>query len=137
MISSGHFFSHAGEVGVLDKEMIENMYDKGRIINFGHRTLINTEYVSVLVRNMPIHNKACYQRWKENLNLLVEVVNQRISDVQRVLDKQSERERLQPLITDIQKLIDSLQAPGKRVLNEEAPHHISRLLMTWESNALY
>ena len=134
MVSSGHYFSHAGEVGVLDQEMMESMYDKGRIIDFGHRTLINTEYVSVLVRNMPIHNKAYYQRWKENLNLLVEVVNRRISDVQRLLDKKSERERLQPLISGIENLIDSLQSTEKEAIYEPPPHSISRLLMSWESH---
>lgn len=136
MTSSGHYFSHAGEVGVLDQEMMESMYDKGRIIDFGHRTLINTKFVSVLVRNMPVHNKTCYQRWKENLNLLVEVVNQRISGVQRLVDKQGERERLQPLITSIHKLIDGIQSQENILLNEEAPHHVSRLLMAWESEQL-
>ncbi|MES9833303.1 MAG: response regulator [Candidatus Thiodiazotropha sp. DIVDIV] len=136
MISSGHYFSHAGEVGVLDQEMMESMYDKGRIIDFGHRTLINTKYVSVLVRNMPVHNKPCYQRWKENLNLLVEVVNQRISGVQRLVDKQGERERLQPLIAGIHKLIDGIQNQDDKILNEEAPHHVSRLLMAWESKQI-
>ena len=133
MIPSGHYFSHAGEVGVLDQEMMESMYEKGRMIDFGHRTLINAESVSVLVRNMPIHDSVRYLRWKENLNLLVGVVNRRISDVQRLHDKQGERERLQPLITGIQQLIDSLQNPEREPLQDQTPHQVNRLLMAWES----
>ncbi|MCG7892869.1 MAG: response regulator [Candidatus Thiodiazotropha taylori] len=134
MIPSGHYFSHAGEVGVLDQEMMESMYEKGRIIDFGHRTLINTESVSLLVRNMPIHDDDRYHRWKENINLMVEVVNQRISDVQRLLDKQGERERLQPLINGLHQLIETVQESGYEVVKEEAAVTVSRLLMAWESN---
>lgn len=133
MISSGHYFSHAGEVGVLDQEMMESMYEEGRVIDFGHRTLINTEFVSVLVRNMPIHDSSRYQRWKENLKLMIQVVNRRLADVHRLVDKQGERERLQPLISDINQLIDGLQNMEQEVLKEEAPQHVSRLLMAWES----
>ncbi|MEJ2692429.1 MAG: response regulator, partial [Candidatus Thiodiazotropha sp.] len=49
MLGNGHYFSHAGEVGALDREVMEAMYDKGLLIDFGHRTLINAEHVSVLV----------------------------------------------------------------------------------------
>ncbi|MEW8432189.1 MAG: response regulator, partial [gamma proteobacterium symbiont of Ctena orbiculata] len=38
LVESGHYFSHAGEVGVLDQEMMESLYEKGNIIDFGHRT---------------------------------------------------------------------------------------------------
>jgi hypothetical protein len=133
MIPSGHYFSHAGEVGVLDQEMMESMYEQGRIVDFGYRTLINTESVSLLVRNMPIHDDDRYQRWKENINLMVEVVNQRISNVQRLIDKQGERERLQPLINGLHKLIESVQERGHEVMREEAALSVSRLLMAWES----
>ncbi|MEW8497507.1 MAG: response regulator [Candidatus Thiodiazotropha taylori] len=131
MILCGFYFSHAG---VLDQEMMESMYEKGRIIDFGHRTLINTESVSLLVRNMPIHDDDRYHRWKENINLMVEVVNQRISDVQRLLDKQGERERLQPLINGLHQLIETVQESGYEVVKEEAAVTVSRLLMAWESN---
>ncbi|MCU7923597.1 MAG: response regulator [Candidatus Thiodiazotropha sp. (ex Dulcina madagascariensis)] len=136
MIASGHYISHAGEVGVLDREMMENMYGKGRMIDFGHRTLINADSVSVLVRNMPVHDSVRYQRWKENLNLLVEVVNTRICDVDRLHDKQRERERLQPLITGIHQLIDHLQNTENRPNRDQASHHLSRLLTAWESQQL-
>jgi CheY-like chemotaxis protein len=133
MIPSGHYFSHAGEVGMLDQEMMESMYGKGRMIDFGRRTLINTESVSVLVRNMPIHDTIRYQRWKENLYLLVQVVNRRISDVQRLLDKKGERERLKPLVNGIQQLIEGLQTREAEILKEETASYVSRLLMNWES----
>ncbi|MCM8855823.1 MAG: response regulator [Candidatus Thiodiazotropha sp.] len=136
MIASGHYFSHAGEVGVLDQEMMENMYEKGRIIDLGHRTLINAESVSVLIRNMPVHHTGRYQRWRENLNLLVEVVNSRIYNVQRQNNKQKERERLQPLINGIHQLIEKLQHSENALNRDQASHDLNRLLMTWESQQL-
>ncbi|MCG8100106.1 MAG: hypothetical protein JAZ05_13565, partial [Candidatus Thiodiazotropha taylori] len=67
------------------------------------------------------------------INLMVEVVNQRISDVQRLLDKQGERERLQPLINGLHQLIETVQESGYEVVKEEAAVTVSRLLMAWES----
>ncbi|MEJ2609715.1 MAG: response regulator [Candidatus Thiodiazotropha sp.] len=133
IISCGHYFSHAGEVGVLDQEMMESMSEKGRMIDFGQRTLINAKSVSVLVRNMPIHHLSRYQRWRENLNLLVGVVNMRLLDVQQLHNKQGARERLQPLISGIQQLIDKLQSTDFELIQEQIPRQINRLLMAWES----
>jgi CheY-like chemotaxis protein len=134
MIPNGHYFSHAGEVGILDQEMMESMYEKGRTVDFGQRTLINTESVSLLVRNMPIHDADRYQRWKANVKLMVEVVNQRISDVQRLIDKQGERERLEPLISTLHQLIETVQERGHEIVKDEVSAMVNRVLMSLESN---
>ncbi|MET0068688.1 MAG: response regulator [Candidatus Thiodiazotropha sp.] len=134
LVESGHYFSHAGEVGVLDQEMMESLYEKGNIIDFGHRTLINAEFVSVLVRNMPLHDDARYQRWRDNLKLLVEVLNSRIDNLQHKSNRQKERERLQPLISGIHRLIEQLQGSGDELNWDQACHDLNRLRMAWESH---
>jgi CheY-like chemotaxis protein len=133
MIPSGHYFSHAGEIGALDREMMESMYEVGEAIDFGRRTLINMEFVTVLVRNMPIHDLGRYRRWKENLKLLVRIVSRRISDDKRLHDKQGERERLEPLIAGIWQLIERLQNPEQELIYNETHYQVNRLLMNWES----
>jgi DNA-binding response OmpR family regulator len=133
LVESGHYFSHAGEVGLLDQEMMESLYEEGRTIDFGHRTLYNAESVSVLVRNMPVHDQTRFQRWRDNLTLLVDVVNSRILSLHHKHSKQVERERLQPLITGILELIEHLHR-SEDELNWEQTHHVLDQLHTvWAS----
>jgi DNA-binding response OmpR family regulator len=136
LVESGHYFSHAGEVGVLDQEMMENLYEKGKTIEFGHRSLFNAQAVSILVRNMPVHDQSRYQRWRDNLELLVEVVNSRIVNMQKKSNKQMERERLQPLIAGIHQLIEKLQHSGDGLNWDQACHDLNRLRMAWESQRM-
>jgi DNA-binding response OmpR family regulator len=137
LLESGHYFSHAGEVGVLDQEMMESLYENGQVIDFGHRSLFNSESVSVLVRNMPVHDQSRNQRWRDNLKLLVDVVNSRILNLHRKNSKQTERERLQLLITGIQQLIENLQESGKDLSWDQACNDLNRLRMTWESQRMW
>jgi DNA-binding response OmpR family regulator len=134
MIGNGHYFSHAGEVGALDREMMEEMYDKGRLIDFGHRTLINADHVSVLVRNMPLHDAARYRRWKENISLLVGVVNNCVAAVEAANLKQHHA-NLHALVSGLNHMIDNLQDPAMPLDQEHAASHLTRLLSVWDSQA--
>ncbi len=136
LVEGGHYFSHAGEVGVLDQEMMESLYEKGKIVDFGQRTLINAQLISVLVRNMPIHDETRYQRWRDNLMLLVEVVNSRIENVQRKNNKQMERERLQSLVAGLHQLIDEMQHSGNELNWDQTGNDLHRLRMDWESQRM-
>ncbi len=134
LIGNGHYFSHAGEVGALDQEMMEAMYDKGRLIDFGHRTLINADHVSVLVRNMPIHDAVRYRRWKENVSLLVDVVNHCVAAVEEA-NLQNHRDKIEVLTKGLDQLIENLQDPAMPVDQEHATSHLTQLRTVWESPA--
>jgi DNA-binding response OmpR family regulator len=134
MIGNGHYFSHAGEVGALDREMMEVMYDKGRLIDFGYRTLVNVDYVSVLVRNMPLHDVVRYRRWKENVNLLVGVVNDCVAAVEAA-NPQQHHANLHTLVKGLDQLIESLQDPALPIDQEHATSHLTHLRSVWESQA--
>ncbi|MCU7844231.1 MAG: response regulator [Candidatus Thiodiazotropha sp. (ex Monitilora ramsayi)] len=133
MLGSGHYFSHAGEVGALDQEMMEAMYDKGRLIDFGHRTLINADHVSVLVRNMPVHDADRYRRWKENLTLLVGVVNNCVAAVENE-SIELHHAGLQSLVKGLNQLIEHLQDPDLQMDQDHATSHLTHLISVWESN---
>lgn len=134
MLGNGHYFSHAGEVGALDREMMEAMYDKGRLIDFGHRTLVNADHISVLVRNMPLHDTIRYRRWKENLTLLVGVVNNCVTAVEAA-SIQQHHASLHSLMKGLNQLIEHLQDPTLQLDQEHATSHLSHLINTWESNS--
>ena len=131
LLDSGHYFSHAGEVGALDREMMEAMYDKGRLIDFGHRTLINADHISVLVRNMPLHDAARYRRWKENLTLLVGIVNNCVTAVEAASIEQHHA-NLRSLLMRLNQLIEHLQDPDLQLDHDYATSHLSHLIENWE-----
>ena len=134
LVGNGHYFSHAGEVGALDQEMMEAMYDKGRLIDFGHRTLVNADQVSVLVRNMPVHDAIRYRRWKENINLLVGVVNHCVAAVEAA-NLQPHHDKLHVLMKGLDQLIENLQDPTAPIDQEHATSHLNRLRTAWETRA--
>jgi CheY-like chemotaxis protein len=134
LIDNGHYFSHAGEVGALDREMMEAMYDKGRLIDFGHRTLINANHVSVLVRNMPVHAPARYRRWKENINLLVGVLNHCVEAVEAA-NLKPHHDKLHVLMKGLDQLIENLQDPAMAIDQENATSHLTQLRSAWEMSA--
>ena len=129
---SGHYFSHGGEVGALEREMMETMHDKERCIDFGHRRLINADHVSVLVRNMPVHDPDCHRRWKENLNLLVGVIDKRVAFVEGAV-QQEHCDRLRSLAKDLNLLIDHLRDPQVALDQEAATSRLMQLIDRWES----
>ena len=134
LLRTGHYFSHAGEVGALDQEMMEAMYDKGRLIDFGHRTLVNADHVSVLVRNMPVHDAVRYRRWKESINLLVGVVNHCVAAVEAA-NLQPHHDKLHLLVKGLDQLIENLQDPTAPIDHEHATSHLNRLRTAWETHA--
>ena len=133
MLGNGHYFSHAGEVGALDREMMEVMYGKGRLIDFGHRTLINADKISVLVRNMPVHDVSRYRRWKESLSLLVGIVSSRMTALESA-NFQHHHIGLNSLMRGLNQLINHLQDPSVMMDQEYATSHLSRLIDNWESH---
>ncbi len=132
LTGTGHYFSHAGEVGALDRELMEAMADKGRLIDFGHRTLINAGHVSVLVRNMPVHDPVRYRRWKENVKLLVGVVNNCVAAV-GAADLKPHHANLHDLMKGLDQLIENLQDPAVAIDQEHATSHLTRLRGDWEA----
>jgi CheY-like chemotaxis protein len=133
MLSNGHYFSHAGEVGALDREMMEAMYDKGGLIEFGYRTLINADHVSVLVRNVPLQDIARHQRWKENLMLLVGVINNCVTAVEAE-NIQQHQANLHSLKKGLDQLIEYLQDPAAQRDQEHVSSHLSHLINVLESD---
>jgi len=64
------YYSHSGSVNDTEKQIMEVANDKGRFIDFGKRTLMNYERISVLVKNMPVDDEHRYGRMKDNLGFL-------------------------------------------------------------------
>ncbi|MET0066367.1 MAG: response regulator [Candidatus Thiodiazotropha sp.] len=135
MLPGGHYFSHAGEVGGLDREIMSRHPGKEWFHDFGHRTLISAGSLCVLIRNMPVHDTMRHLHLKESLKLLVGVVGRRLACMQQRPENDREEESLRPLIAGIHQLIEHLQSADNGVRHHHTPHHLNRLFRAWESCA--
>jgi len=64
------FYSHSDVIGDTEKKIIEVANGKGRFVDFGRRTLMNYDRISVLIKNMPIEDEMKYGRMKDNIGFL-------------------------------------------------------------------
>ncbi|WP_119393213.1 hypothetical protein [Salinibius halmophilus] len=62
----------------LESELLWELKDDGRYVDFGRRTVMNYQKVSVLVRNMPEENEAEYGRIKDMMFSLLQALNARL-----------------------------------------------------------
>ncbi|MET0027441.1 MAG: response regulator [Candidatus Thiodiazotropha sp.] len=136
MLPGRHYFSHAGEVGSLDQEIMDRHDGRDWFVDFGHRTLVNAGSLCVLIRNMPVHDVMRHLRLKEALKLLVGVVGRRLTTLQQRHDKTHDQASLLPLIAGIQQLSERLQNSENEVRHQHTPHHLSRLFLAWEADQI-
>lgn len=78
-------FDHTGrECSPIEMQIYDNLNIEGRIIPFSNRVLVNGLFVSFIVKNMPTNDEVTYGRLKDILATLVEGLNAKISDLQRL-----------------------------------------------------
>jgi DNA-binding response OmpR family regulator len=75
------WFADGETIRPLEKELVE-MSDRGqRFVDFGARTIINYQHLSMLVRNMPVDDMQRYGRTKDLLPLLLSSVDTRLGNL--------------------------------------------------------
>ena len=69
------WYSSDGNIKPLEKELITMSDRTQRFVDFGARTIVNYQHLSLLVRNMPLDDMQRYGRTKDLLPLLLSAVN--------------------------------------------------------------
>ena len=98
----------------LEAKVLERFFETERIVNFGARTVINDNHVSLLIKNMPLDKPEDYGRLKDNLAALMSGTEARCNaleieyqlDVERNLGLQSVLTKSRKHLQEIDKLID-------------------------------
>jgi len=86
------WFSVDEAISPLEKEMLEMLDRSQRFTDFGHRTIINYQNLSLLVRNMPLDDMERYGRIKDLLPVILAAVDSKINSImtEQALAEQSE-----------------------------------------------
>ncbi len=87
-----HWFADGEGIRPLEQELVQ-MSDRGqRFVDFGARTIVNYQNLSLLVREMPLDDMSRYGRIKDLLPLLLSSVDTRVGNLaaEKAMMKQSQ-----------------------------------------------
>lgn len=106
----------------LESQLLFQLKDKGRIVDFGRRTIVNYDRVSLLIKNMPLDDQEKYGAIKDNIFCLAQGLNARIVALEDKHKLLAEKEALHKLSTDINHVVhglkDSYQDVMSKIVNE-------------------
>jgi len=75
----------------IEGKVLGSVNRQHRIIDYGAKTLLNDEHVTILVKNMPLDKHDEYGRYKDNLAILIEGTEARCRAIELALQLQAER----------------------------------------------
>ena len=100
----------------LESQLLMQLKDKGRYVDFGKRTIVNYDRVSLLIRNMPVDDAEKYGAIKDNTFCLVQGINSRIVSLEDQYKLLAEKDSLRKLSVDVQNVISSLKDSYQEVM---------------------
>ncbi|BFM14549.1 hypothetical protein R50073_07320 [Maricurvus nonylphenolicus] len=105
----------------LESQLLTQMQDAGRYVDFGRRTIMNYGQCSLLVRNMPIDDDVRYGAIKDNTFALIQGVDARLKALdehQKLLDEKEALHKLSQTVKEVMTEIDeSYQAVMRDIVS--------------------
>lgn len=102
----------------LESQLLFQLKDSGRYVDFGPRTIVNYDRVSLLIKNMPLKDPEKYNSIKESAFCLVQGVNARILALEDRFKLLLEKEALHTLAKDTRAVMNSLKMAYQGVVRE-------------------
>ena len=102
----------------LESQMLWQLKDKGRYVDFGRRSIINYDRVSLLIKNMPDGDAEKYGAIKDNTFCLAQGINARVialEDRHKLID---EKESMRKLSSDVNLVIATLKHSYQEVMSQ-------------------
>lgn len=93
----------------LESQLLLQMKDSGRYIDFGCRTICNYDRVSLLIKNMPINDPERYGTIKDNTFVLLQGLNARLRAVENHHTLLEEKASLRKLSGDVNGVVSSVK----------------------------
>ncbi|WP_096086413.1 response regulator receiver protein [Agaribacterium haliotis] len=100
----------------LESQLLYQLKDRGRYTDFGSRTIINYDRVSLLIKNMPLADNEKYGAIKDNTFSLVQGMNARVIALEHRYRLIDERETLKRLGRDVRKVMEGIQDSYQKVM---------------------
>lgn len=120
------------EANVLER----SLSSKERIINLGIRTIVKSDQLSLLVKNMPIEDENRYGRFKDHLAVLISISDGRLLTIRAQMDVSGQRkEVLSKIILHTEQQIKNLNS--KIVEHDERSRKVMMSMIAELENKLF
>lgn len=103
------YFSHSSELSDRDKNVFELLQNQGRFVDFGKRTAMNYESVSIIVINMPIDDADKYGRIKDNMGVMGEAVEARVIALDTEIKLEEQRFEVETLMEKAEQMLKDIK----------------------------
>lgn len=100
----------------LESQLLMQMKDAGRYIDFGCRSLVNYGQASLLVRNMPMDDERRYGAIKDNTFALIQGIDARIKALDEHTKLLEEKEALKKLSLDVKTVMTEIDEAYQGVM---------------------
>ena len=104
----------------LESQLMFQLKDADRYIDFGKRTIVNYGKVSLLIKNMPVDDSERYGAIKDNTFSLIQGMNARVIALEDRYDLLDEREALKGLSKEVGSVMASLKESYQKVMRDIA-----------------
>lgn len=104
----------------LESQMLTQLKGGDRYIDFGSRTIVNYDRVSLLIKNMPSEDPDKYGAIKDNTFALIQGMNARVHSLENQAHLLEERETLKKLANDVRKVMTKIQSSYQSVMRDIA-----------------
>ncbi len=118
-----HHYCTGGIVHPLEKSVFTYIASKGRLVDFNERTVVNFPRISILVRNMPIHDQARYGRIRDYIAIIGQAADDKIGDIEselalraQYLDLLDIGEQTRQAITELQQRQHDFARDSQRIV---------------------
>jgi len=115
------YFSHSGKLNEREEAVFEMLHDKGRFIDFGRRTAMNYDNMSIIVNNMPVEDEEKYGRIKDNMGIMGEAIEARTIALATEIRLEERKHDLDGLMLRAEQMIDEIKSEheGNSYKNEQ------------------
>ncbi|OUR63828.1 hypothetical protein A9Q79_08715 [Methylophaga sp. 42_25_T18] len=103
------YFSHTGTLSEREETVFELLHGKGRFIDFGRRTAMNYDNLSIIVNNMPVEDEEKYGRIKDNMGVMGEAIEARTIALENELQLEERKHALDALMVRAEQIIDEIK----------------------------
>ncbi len=104
----------------LESKLLTEMKDQGRYVDFTHRSVMNYEAVSLLVKNMPVDDEKKYGAIKDNVFSLLQGADARIQALDTLGNLALEKNLVRSLTIKMKDLMSSVDESYQGVMREIA-----------------
>ena len=109
-----HHYCTGGIVHPLEKSVFTYVASKGRLVDFNERTVVNFPNISILIRNMPLHDNIRYGRIRDYIAIIGQAADSKIADIESAATMREQYEGLLRISDNTKQTMEELKKAQRR-----------------------